>query len=265
MAIQEKLGISITQKYEGVTETFVANGIRYLEFRAVKGNDPDLISHYVDLTLAEKEKSGILTPTVHLPHLSNFDLSALDETERKAAIENQKNILKLLLPLKPSVAVVHASAGVVPEADYDRRKDALIRSLQTFAPYCRELGVRVAVENLTQVSMVQTGADMMEVLEGAADDNVGVCFDVNHVLKEPPTKFIQTVGKHIITMHVSDNDGKEEKHFLPGDGVIDWKAVFSALQAIDYQSTMIVECGWVLSNFPESVPILCEKWQRLHA
>ena len=66
MAIKEKLGVSIIGKLEGVTETFVENGIRYLEFRVVK-DDYDEIDERVRIILNEKEKSGIITRTVHLP------------------------------------------------------------------------------------------------------------------------------------------------------------------------------------------------------
>jgi len=37
-----------------------------------------------------------------------------------------------------------------------------------------------------------------------------------------------------LTLHLSDYDGIDEKHWMPGEGVIDWQAFMLALQEIDY-------------------------------
>lgn len=261
MAIKEKLGVSIIGKLEGVTETFVENEICYLEFRIVK-DDYDEIDERVRIILKEKEKSGIVTRTVHLPQKSSFDLSQSDENLRLAALENQKRVVRHIFPLRPEVLVLHPCAGEVKEEVDPERVEALIKSLKEFSTYCAAMGMKVAVENLTN-GMVQTSADMLPIME-AVGENVGICFDVNHLLKETHRDFIRKVGKYIITMHVSDNDGIQERHFLPGDGVINWKKLFEELSKIGYDGTMIVESGRMMSEFPASVTELCEKWERIH-
>ena len=159
--------------------------------------------------------------------------------------------------------MVHPSTGVIPKEEYALRKQALISSLKEFCAYCKTLNIVVALENLTEVSMVQTSDDMLEIME-AVGDNIGICFDVNHLLFEAHKDFIRKVGKYIITMHVSDYDGIKERHWWPGDGVINWPELFRELKGINYQSTMIVECGFVMKGFPDSVPVLCEKWEKVH-
>ena len=64
--------------------------------------------------------------------------------------------------------------------------------------------------------------------------------------------------------NVTDNDGIVEKHWIPGEGVIDWQELFAELEKINYDSTMIAELGQVLSGFPDSVPKLVEAWEKLH-
>ncbi len=263
MQFKEKLGISITQKYGGVMETFRKYGIHYMEFRAVHGDDPELIKSYVDIALSEKEKYGMMTPTVHLPHKVGFDLSALDEQDRRGAIEKQKMIYEILSPLKPQIAVIHPSVGDVAPEDIPARTEAIIRSLKELAPWFKERGVKIALENLTQKTLSQRSEVLKTIVE-AVGDNIGICFDVNHLFFETHTEFIHNVGKYIITMHVSDNDGLVERHFLPGDGVINWKEVFEELDKIGYDSTMILECGQILSDFPNSLPTLIEKWNAIH-
>ena len=259
--IKEKLGISVVSKLESITNTLVEHGIRYLELRIVN-DDCDEIDERVKLVLAEKEKSGIITRTVHLPQKGSCDLSQPDENLRQSAVENQKAVARHVFPLRPEVLVLHPCAGDVQEEKNPERTQALIKSLTEFCPYAKSLGMKVAVENLTN-GMVQTSDDLLEIME-AVGDNVGICFDVNHLLKEPHRDFIRKAGKHIITMHVSDNDGIQERHFMPGDGVINWKELFQELENIGYRETMIVECGRVKAEFPQSVPELCEKWKKIH-
>lgn len=260
--IEEGLGISVISRFDGVMDTFINHGITNLEFRAVKGDEPELIRHYVEVALSEKKRSGMHTPTFHLPHLDSFDLSAADENKRKAAIENQIEILKIGLPLEPKIAVLHPSAGIVSEDEAPRRKEALVKSLRELCPIFADMGVTIALENLTQISMVQTSDDMLEIMAGVGE-NLGICFDVNHLFKEKHSEFIEKVGDRIITMHISDNDGKVEKHYMPGDGAIDWKDLFTALHKLDYHSLMVFECQ-VMNEFPDSVDRLCGKWQNIN-
>lgn len=266
MSFKEKLGISILdiEEFRDITNTFVKHGIYYLEFRVRNGDcELETIKERVRIILEEKAQSGIITRTIHLPHFEGYDLSELDEEKRSIALENQIKMLNCCYPLKPEIVVLHPSAGVVPKEEYALRKQALISSLKEFCAYCKALNIIVAVENLTEVSMAQTSDDMLEIVD-AVGDNIGICFDVNHLLAEPHKDFIRKAGKYIITMHVSDYDGIKERHWWPGDGVINWSELFMELEQINYQSTMIVECGFVMKGFPDSVPVLCEKWEKIH-
>ncbi len=244
------LGISMSEMFGGELTTYRENNIPCLEFRAVKGNDRELIAKLASEAMAEKAISGILTPTVHLPHCDGFDLSSVDETQRKKAIENHTEILKLLLPLEPKIAVIHPSCGDVEDSEAEARINALIKSFKELCPVFKNMGVKVAVENLTQVSMVQTGEVINRIIDEVGD-NIGACFDVNHLFGQTHKDFIRSVGKRIITMHMSDNDGIAEKHLFPGDGVIDFKEIIEEMQRLDYTGTMVFECT-VHKTFPQS-------------
>ena len=263
---KEKLGFSISQKFDGPLEVLVNNGINYLEFRIVKGNDRELITGYRDFILKEKARLGFETYTVHLPQLPDYDLSNPDEEMRLEAIKKQKEIALLAMPLEYSVLVLHPDAGIIPEEDYEKRHEALIKSLKDFAPWCKEQGLKLALENLTQISSVQTSEVLVKIIEEVNCDNLGICFDTNHLFKETHREFIKRAGKYILTMHTTDNDGEVEKHWFPGDGVINWQELFELLDEIGYDSTMICECAQVLANddYPDKLKELGEKWLALH-
>lgn len=263
---KEKFGFSTSQSFGEHLDVMMDNGINYIEFRIVKGNDRELIKGYIDLILKRKAELGFKTETVHLPQLHDYDLSNPNEEERLEAIRKQKEIVEMAMPLEYSCLVLHPDAGTIPEEDYEKRHEALIKSLKDFAPWCKEKGLKLAVENLTQISSVQTSKDLVKIIEAVDCDNLGICFDTNHLFKETHREFIKTAGKYILTMHVTDNDGLNEKHWFPGDGVIDWKEIFTLLEEIGYDSTMICESGHVLAheNYPDEIADLREKWLALH-
>ncbi|MEC0204624.1 hypothetical protein P4H39_18635 [Paenibacillus lautus] len=65
----------------------------------------------------------------------------------------------------------------------------------------------------------------------AADPRLGICCDVNHLLKEAPEDFIREQDKRIFTVHMSDCDGKDERHWMP---------VCRILQRTDHESELSI-------------------------
>jgi sugar phosphate isomerase/epimerase len=53
---------------------------------------------------------------------------------------------------------------------------------------------------------------------------------------------VRKLGDMLMTLHLSDYDGVDEKHWLPGRGVIDWKTFMEALRNIDYVGPLNYEC-----------------------
>ena len=70
-----------------------------------------------------------------------------------------------------------------------------------------------------------------------------VCCDTNHLLSENLPDFIRRIGNKIVTLHVSDYDGIDEKHWLPGEGILDWQEVLTALSEIGYNGPWLYEMG----------------------
>ncbi|MBN3523411.1 hypothetical protein [Paenibacillus apiarius] len=42
------------------------------------------------------------------------------------------------------------------------------------------------------------------------------------MLFETPEAFIDQLAPHIIAVHISDYDGQDEKHWMPGAGINNW-------------------------------------------
>ncbi len=68
-----------------------------------------------------------------------------------------------------------------------------------------------------------------------------VCCDVNHLLQETTEAFIDAVGSSIVTLHICDYDGIDERHWLPGKGIINWNKVLESLELAAYDGPFIFE------------------------
>jgi sugar phosphate isomerase/epimerase len=103
-------------------------------------------------------------------------------------------------------------------------------------------GVTVCVENLPRSCLGNTAEELAGIV--AADSRLRVCFDVNHLMQETHAAFMERIGSLIATLHISDYDFFNERHWLPGEGKIDWKGLADGLDAIGYKDAFTYELSF---------------------
>lgn len=135
--------------------------------------------------------------------------------------------------------VIHPSGEPIMNEGREARMECAKRSLDELAEYAHEKGAVICVENLPRTCLGRDSKDILELL--SANDKLVACFDTNHLLEENPLEFIKNVGDKIVTLHVSDYDFKNERHWLPGEGMLDWKSIINALSEINYSGSWLYE------------------------
>ena len=101
----------------------------------------------------------------------------------------------------------------------------------------------ICLEILPRTCLLNTAKEMIEVIEDVNIDNVRVCVDVNHFLQEKSEDGLLALGKYVKTLHISDHDYINERHWLPGEGKIDWMKLIGVLEQIGYQGVFNYEAG----------------------
>jgi len=92
---------------------------------------------------------------------------------------------------------------------------------------------------------------------------VGFCLDVNHSnLNADPVTYIDTLGTRIIAVHISDNDGVRQRHWIPGEGVVDWTALAVALRRNGVIAPLMYEVEPEV-ELDISIPLLRENFEQL--
>lgn len=182
-------------------------------------------------------QAGIKVKTFHIPYGDDTDASRLDPEGRARAILRIKDYIDQAVQLGAPMAVLHGSFEPVLDTERSQRLALLRDALQELEPYARERSFRIAVELLPRSCLGNTIPELLDLVADRDPAVIGVCLDVNHMMHraaELPAA-VRQLGRRLFTLHISDYDSVDEKHWLPGDGVIDWPALLEALAASDYE------------------------------
>ncbi|MBN2581976.1 MAG: sugar phosphate isomerase/epimerase [Planctomycetes bacterium] len=139
--------------------------------------------------------------------------------QRSAGIDLVRNRVAMTRRLGSDVVVMHLPPG--PKA-HDTMKSwwrRLRHTLDELRPYARRHRVRLAIENSHDDNM-----DRIERLfADYGSDYLGLCYDSGHgSVAGNGLDRLEKVKDRLIALHLHDNDGKEDKHWLPFAGTTDW-------------------------------------------
>lgn len=181
--------------------------------------------------------------SIHLPFGTGWDPSALDDRERRSAVARVAAQVLDYADLGSRFLTWHASAEPVPDHERGPRLAAMRQSLADLLPTLAHTGQTVAIELLPRSCIGRDEIELLALVEGFDPGAVGICLDVNHVMgraAELPAIVARLAGR-LVTAHLSDYDGIDERHWLPGAGVIDWPALLGAFRATGRPLTLIYE------------------------
>ncbi len=248
LSAQPGIGKSMGRWKDFSRESMQANqqgGVEYVEitindlWRPAKTHAE--IYERAEKVLADVQASGIKVWSVHLPFSRTLDISVLDDKARAENVAFMAEMILLAGKFKPQVLVLHPSSEPITAEERAQRLENSHRSIGLLAPVARMIGATLCVENLPRTCLGQNGEEMMQLIEGYPD--VRLCFDTNHLLYQPHADYLKAVGKGMIgTVHLSDYDFLDERHWIPGKGQIDWALVWRGIRQNGYEGIMMMEC-----------------------
>lgn len=230
-----KLGLS---QYHDLNEEFLercAKGdVECVEFSYTQGDkDYDKVAQW-------SKNTGVEIWSRHLDFI-HLSVAHPDADRIVRTLEKFKRFIDEAAVVGVKAVVVHPSSE--PIADHERgiRMNEAIESFSTLVEYAKPYGITVCCESLPRTCLCHNSDEALQIVE--AVDGLKLCFDTNHLLSEDPVHFIQQVGKHIFTTHVSDYDFINERHWMPLQGKVDWKSLISELERCDYKGPFLYETG----------------------
>lgn len=119
----------------------------------------------------------------------------------------------------------------------------------------KEYGVTICYENMPfKVFPFSPPEFSLKLAREINDPNFRVCLDTGHAaLFGNPADAVRLLGKEYLhTLHVHDNDGDKDCHWIPYTGVVDWTDFCQALREIGYEGYMSLEC-FVKGTYPPAI------------
>ncbi len=197
--------------------------------------------------------SHVRAESVHSMFGGVHDISLIDEDARRIGVRSVCNAVDMAADFAARFIVVHASGEPIEGRERAARLGQCRTSLEEIGLYAAAAGVGVAVELLPRTCLGRNAAELLALVGGLDSGVFGVCLDTNHNMDRPAElpDVARRIGSRLWELHVSDYDGVDEKHWMPGQGVVDWPALIAALHEIGFDGPFNYECTPAGESFGE--------------
>jgi sugar phosphate isomerase/epimerase len=252
MGLRERIGIDFggRMRLEDALAWAAANEVFYAD--VCVDNAPNALETFDDARVKEvraaQDRHGI---RLGLHTLSAVNVAETSPFVRDAVDEYLRAYVDLAQRLNAVWIVVHA--GYHFTSDYERRKQAALDRLKRAAEYAGRAGVRLLLENMNRepddAEVRYLGYDVSECryyFDAIDPAHLGWAYTVNHahMLPEGIAGFTRAfdLGR-CGEVRLADNRGDKEEHLRPGEGTIDFKAMFDAIEGAGYRGHYMLAFG----------------------
>jgi len=168
--------------------------------------------------------------SLHAPFM-DLNPGAVDPMVRSVTQVRFRQLLNVAAIIKPRAVVFHAAYD---KWRYSGRKDVWLENSidawQKVMDTASKIGCRVAIENVFD----DEPEALRMLIEKIDNRDFGFCFDTGHFnlfSRVPLEQWFMALGRHLVEVHLHDNDGKADSHWAIGNGNIDFKKFFGLMKA----------------------------------
>lgn len=189
--------------------------------------------------------------TLGIHTLSAVNMAEITPVMAAAADEYVRQNLDLAQALGCAYVIAHG--GYHFSSDVEARFDAAIARLQRALRLAEERGVDVYFENHNaepehaEIRYIpHTVAEMRRFMDALSSPRLRWACNVGHALLVPDgfEGFLDAFGVEIIGhVRLHDTNGRWEEHFLPGEGIVDFRHVFRTLRERGYRGPFTLDFG----------------------
>jgi sugar phosphate isomerase/epimerase len=182
-------------------------------------------------------EGGLHVSSIHLPFGPEMDVSSPEKGD--AAVKDMEDILDWAGEKKIGIAVIHSSFEPIDPRDRPARLAKAVESIKILGAYAKTKRITLAVEDLPRTCLGNCAEEILALTGNG--QNASICFDVNHLLLESHRDFFTKTAPYIVTTHFSDYDRVDERHWLVGDGCIDWAELTGLFEKHNYKGRYVFE------------------------
>jgi sugar phosphate isomerase/epimerase len=192
--------------------------------------------------------SGIPLNSVHSPLYADYEwgragsppinLASTDRAGLVDAMDEVKRALEIAEQIPFRFLIQHL--GLQNESFSEKKFESAMTSLEHLRAFAKPLGVRILLENIP--NELSTPDRLMEMIQTAHFDDVGICFDFGHAHMMSSVREAFGIARtQVWSTHVHDNIKVHDSHLWPGDGTIDWKEAMELLRSAPQTPALTLE------------------------
>jgi sugar phosphate isomerase/epimerase len=118
-----------------------------------------------------------------------------------------------------------------------------MEGLNRVVPIAEEENIKILIEPEPNL-LLENSNQFLNFIKNFSTDNVGLNFDIGHFycVREDPTEIIYKLSEYIEHFHLADiASNRIHNHLIPGEGSINFRSVFKAIEGIGYKGFVTVE------------------------
>lgn len=123
--------------------------------------------------------------------------------------------------------------------------DLSIKLVSELLEEARKYDITVCIENMPLPQFSLSAPSALSKLVGAVnDEHFKICLDTGHAAIFPALPLgdvMRECKEDIRVLHVHDNNGLEDWHRMPYDGVVDWRGFGAALRETEFEGAFSLE------------------------
>lgn len=116
-------------------------------------------------------------------------------------------------------------------------------TLDQVVPRAQQANCTLVIENILDTNP----APLLALVQSFESEHVRMSLDTGHAFLThriggpPPDQWVAEAGSLLGHVHLQDNDGLLDRHWKPGNGNINWFAVFEELDKLQHAPRLIIE------------------------
>jgi sugar phosphate isomerase/epimerase len=235
--------------HPGILDGLVRSGVQSIEIFAARQH-----IDYANRKAHVKEiaewfrGSGIPLNSVHSPLYADYEwgragappinLASTDRAGLVEAMDEVRRALEIAEQIPFRFLIQHL--GLPNESFSEKKFESAMTSIEHLRAFAKPLGVRILLENIP--NDLSTPDRLMEMIQTAHFDDVGICFDFGHAnMMGSISESFEIVRQQVRSTHVHDNNKVQDSHLWPGEGNINWKEAMELLRTAPQTPPLLLE------------------------
>jgi sugar phosphate isomerase/epimerase len=235
-----------------------AHDIAWVEIHGYMQEEFDFSdSALVDATRRTLDRQGLRLWACHSPAYQPLDVASSDADLRLRSCTVMEEAMRASVEMGARVFVCDAARLHSDDspAQVSARRALYADSLRRLLACASGLGLRFVIENQPRGgARFVSPDDFLRLVVDHALSGLGACWDTGHgwIAGQAPEAACR-LGGSLATLHVHDNDGQRDRHWIPTTGGIPWGSFVSCLRRIGYAGPFMMELVPPESRTPEAI------------